>query len=99
MSSDSLRLFLRDKHEPVFAEPWEAHAFALAVHLHEHGHFTWSEWSEALAEALASESGAKPYYQVWMLALENLLIAKKTVNINEFRSGIDSLRSNKAHSH
>jgi len=34
--------------EPVFAEPWQAHAFALAVKLSEAGFFTWSEWSAAL---------------------------------------------------
>ena len=37
--------------EPVFAEPWEAQAFALAVSLSERGVFTWSEWTEAVAAA------------------------------------------------
>ena len=31
----------RDAEEPVFAEPWQAQAFALAVKLSEQGHFTW----------------------------------------------------------
>jgi hypothetical protein len=34
----------RDEGEPVFAEPWQAQAFALAVKLSEQGHFTWKEW-------------------------------------------------------
>jgi hypothetical protein len=34
---------------PVFAEPWQAQAFALAVKLSEQGHFTWTEWAAALA--------------------------------------------------
>ena len=33
---------------PVFAEPWQAQAFALAVRLSEQGHFTWKEWAELL---------------------------------------------------
>jgi hypothetical protein len=37
---------------PVFAEPWQAQAFALAVKLSENGHFTWKEWTEALATEL-----------------------------------------------
>ena len=31
----------RDEGEPVFAEAWQAQAFALAVKLSEQGHFTW----------------------------------------------------------
>ena len=54
----------RDEGGPVFAEPWQAQAFALAVELSEHGHFTWREWSTALADELTvaakglSDSGA-----------------------------------------
>ena len=36
--------------EPVFREPWEAHAFAMAVRLHEQGLFTWPQWAATLAE-------------------------------------------------
>ena len=43
--SDSERLaslprLSRDEGGPVFAEPWQAQAFALAVKLSEQGHFT-----------------------------------------------------------
>src|SRR3546814_19319095 len=37
---------------PVFREPWEAQAFAMAVKLHETGAFTWPEWAAALARAI-----------------------------------------------
>src|SRR5258708_34925744 len=33
----------RDAGGPVFAEPWQAQSFALAVKLSVHGHFTWKE--------------------------------------------------------
>ena len=71
--------------EPVFAEPWEAHAFALAVKLSEAGLFTWSEWSAALAEELAAASrrgepdDGSRYYHHWLAALERLVAAKKLV--------------------
>ena len=43
---------LRDAGGPVFAEPWQAQAFALAAKPSEQGHFTWKEWASALAEEL-----------------------------------------------
>jgi nitrile hydratase accessory protein len=71
--------------EPVFAEPWEAHAFALAVKLSEAGLFTWSEWSAALADELAAASrrgepdDGSRYYHHWLAALEGLVAAKNLV--------------------
>jgi nitrile hydratase accessory protein len=68
--------------EPVFAEPWEARAFAMAVSLHERGLYTWSEWADALASRItASPAHADPdvgdtYYQHWLDALEDLLARK-----------------------
>jgi nitrile hydratase accessory protein len=72
----------RDAGGPVFAEPWEAQAFALAVKLSEQGHFTWKEWAAALAEELkAAANRGEPddgsrYYHHWLAALERLVAAK-----------------------
>jgi nitrile hydratase accessory protein len=72
----------RDQGGPVFAEPWEAQAFALAVKLSEQGHFTWKEWAAALAAELkaASDRGepddGSRYYHHWLAALEGLVIAR-----------------------
>ncbi len=72
----------RDEGGPVFAEPWEAQAFALAVKLSEQGHFTWKEWAAALADELkAAANRGEPddgsrYYQHWLAALERLVAAK-----------------------
>jgi nitrile hydratase accessory protein len=66
----------------VFAEPWEAQAFALAVKLSEQGHFTWSEWAATLADELkiAADRGepddGSRYYHYWLAALERLVTAK-----------------------
>jgi nitrile hydratase accessory protein len=61
--------------EPIFAEPWEAQAFALAVKLSEQGYFTWKEWSEALAAEIKAASD-QSYYHNWLAALERLVAAK-----------------------
>jgi len=66
----------------VFAEPWQAQAFALAVKLSEQGHFTWKEWAAALADQLqAAAARGEPddgsrYYEHWLAALERLVSAK-----------------------
>ncbi len=45
-------LLPRNEEGPVFAEPWQAQAFAIAVQLSAEGHFTWTEWTTALGEQL-----------------------------------------------
>ena len=60
-----------DGREPVFAEPWQAQAFALVVELHARGAFTWPDWAAALAEAIATAPHA-PYYESWVQALEQM---------------------------
>jgi len=79
----------QDKAEPVFREPWEAQAFAMAVLLHERGHFTWKEWSERLAlEIAAARERGEPddgtqYYLRWLAALEKIVAEKKLVLADE----------------
>jgi nitrile hydratase accessory protein len=75
-----------DEGGPVFAEPWQAQAFVLAVKLAEQGHFSWKEWANALADELTSAaSRGEPddgshYYQHWLAALERLVTAKGLTN-------------------
>jgi nitrile hydratase accessory protein len=74
-----------DEGGPVFAEPWQAQAFALAVRLSEAGYFTWKEWAAALADELkAAADRGEPddgshYYEHWLAALERLVAAKELV--------------------
>lgn len=75
--ADSDRL-PKDEDGPVFAAPWEAEAFAMAVKLHEAGVFSWSEWAETLGAELRGEP-RRPYYESWLAALEGLLEAKGVV--------------------
>ncbi len=73
----------RDGSGPVFAEPWEAKAFAMIVSLADAGHFSWSDWvdcfSTEVASATAAEAAggkAKTYYEQWLDAAETLLVEK-----------------------
>ncbi len=73
----------RDEGGPVFAEPWQAQAFALAVRLSAEGYFTWKEWAAALADELkAAADRGEPddgsrYYHHWLAALERVVLAKR----------------------
>lgn len=78
----------RDSDGPVFAEPWQAEAFALALALHERGIFAWTEWSERLGRQLrereaAGLEGGNDYYLAWLAALEELLAERRIVAADE----------------
>jgi nitrile hydratase accessory protein len=78
----------RDDAGPVFREPWEAHAFALAVTLHARGIFTWSEWAATLADEIkrAQAEGdpdtGETYYRHWLETLERLVAEKGVTTSN-----------------
>jgi nitrile hydratase accessory protein len=78
----SLQNLPRDDDGPVFREPWEAQAFAMALSLHERGLFTWKEWAAALAEEIKiAQAGGDPdtgttYYRHWLATLEKIVAAK-----------------------
>lgn len=71
-----------DAEGPVFREPWEAQAFAMALALHQRGVFTWPEWAATLgAEIKRAQAAGDPdtgdtYYRHWLTALERLVAAK-----------------------
>jgi len=75
----------RDHDGPVFSQPWEAKAFALAVRLAEAGCFTWPEWVQIFSREIkaAQEQGdpdlGDTYYQHWLNALERICTAKGLV--------------------
>ena len=72
----------RDAQGPVFREPWEAQAFAMALALHDRGLFTWSEWAATLgdeikrAQAAGDPDTGETYYRHWLNALERIVAAK-----------------------
>ena len=78
-AADALPSIPRDTQGPVFREPWEAHAFALALALHDKGLFAWTEWAAMLGEEIKKaratgdpDTGAT-YYRHWMATLERMV--------------------------
>ena len=83
---------------PVFREPWEAQAFAMALALYERGLFTWPEWAETLSETTrAAQRAGDPdtgetYYAHWLAALESLVVRKgaaSTERLHDLRHAWD----------
>jgi nitrile hydratase accessory protein len=74
---------------PVFREPWEAEAFALAVALNERGLFTWPEWSAALGAEI-ERSGHDDYYRHWLAALERIVAEKELTDAATLASYADA---------
>jgi nitrile hydratase accessory protein len=88
----------RDDDGPVFREPWEAQAFAMALALHGRGLFTWNEWAAALAEEIRhAQQGGDPdtgetYYRHWLATLERLIAEKgvtTTDTLHRYRNAWD----------
>ncbi|MES2750727.1 MAG: nitrile hydratase accessory protein [Pseudomonadota bacterium] len=71
-----------DRDGPVFREPWEARAFAMALALHARGLFNWTEWADALsqqirrAQAAGDADTGETYYRHWLATLEQLVTSK-----------------------
>ena len=71
-----------DAEGPVFREPWEAQAFAMALALHARGLFTWPEWAATLgdeikrAQAAGDPDTGETYYHHWLNTLERLVAQK-----------------------
>jgi len=78
----------RDADGPVFREPWEAEAFAMALALNERGLFTWKEWAETLgaeikrAQAAGDPDTGETYYLHWLNALEKLVAEKGVASLD-----------------
>jgi len=81
-AADAVPSIPRDAEGPVFREPWEAQAFAMALALNERGLFTWSEWAATLGEEIKRAQAAgdpdtgETYYRHWLNTLERLVAAK-----------------------
>lgn len=76
-----------DADGPVFGEPWEAHAFAMALTLHARGLFSWPEWAATLADEIRRAQGkgdadtGETYYRHWLATLERLVAEKGVASL------------------
>ena len=68
--------------ERPFAEPWHAQVFAVTHALAASGAFEWREWADHFGAALADADAAgapsdgSTYYDIWLAAFEEFLIAR-----------------------
>lgn len=82
----ALQPIRRGEGEPLFAEPWEAQALALAIALQQAGCFTAVEWAEALgaainrAQAAGDPDDGSTYYHHVLAALEHLVHEKNVAS-------------------
>ncbi len=80
-----------DAEGPVFREPWEAQAFAMALALYDRGLFVWPEWAAILgdeikkAQAAGDPDSGETYYQHWLNALERMVAEKGVTDAKTLR--------------
>jgi nitrile hydratase accessory protein len=96
-------LLPRDGEGPVFAEPWQAQAFAVVVELVDCGRLTRREWADRLGAALreAEERGehdtGRRYYEHWLTALERLVVEKSLAEAAELDEEGEAIREDDHH--
>ena len=91
----------RDTEGPVFAAPWEAKAFALAVGLCEQGRYSWREFQHHLIEQIgADEKAARAervappgYYHSFLAAALKLYAQKELLAPAEIEAKIAAIRA------
>lgn len=98
----------RKNGELVFASPWEARAFGLAIALHDQGHYNWESFRSLLIEeiGLADEqrdctdnTDEEEYYEHWSRALHRLLLKLGMVDERELAACIERVKAENAHDH
>lgn len=98
-----LPLLPRDETGPVFAEPWQAQAFAVVVELTEKGLLTREGWAGRLgatiaaAEARGETDTGRRYYDHWLAALEGVLVDRKLTDPAELADEGEEIRANDHH--
>jgi nitrile hydratase accessory protein len=99
----------RQNGELVFAAPWEARAFGMAVALNDSGRYDWHTFSQGLAAETArtEQHGVSvPYYERWLATLEKLLHASGLVTpaelqhrVAEYAAGMHDDHHDHDHTH
>jgi nitrile hydratase accessory protein len=99
----NLPLLPRDNDGPVFAEPWQAQAFATVVELIQAGQITQKEWADRLGSVFKEaedrgefDTGSR-YYDHWLNALERLVVEKELVGSEDLAAEKETLRENDHH--
>jgi nitrile hydratase accessory protein len=74
--------------EPVFDEPWQGRAFAMAFDVLDRTGMPWDVFRHHLVAAIA-DAPDRPYYESWLIALERLALEAGMVD----EGAIDRARS------
>jgi len=82
--------------EPVFAEPWEGRAFAMAVDVVARTGLPWEAFRTRLVAAIADDP-QRPYYESWVVALEGLVLEAGAVTASELARQRDVAASYRYH--
>ena len=92
-----------DDDGPVFAEPWQAQAFAAVVELIESETVTRDEWAERLgatlkeAEARGEVDTGTRYYDHWLDTLEKLVLDKGLAGPEDLDREREEIEANDHH--
>ena len=92
----------RQNGELLFAAPWEARAFGLAVALSEQGVYAWGEFHRELAAQIAAgeqQGETEGYYERWLESLEHLALEKGLVQPEELAARMAQLAAEGDHEH
>jgi nitrile hydratase accessory protein len=87
----------RSNGELVFREPWESRAFGMAVSLCEAGAFAWPAFQAALIarigafQTTSARDEPYDYYQLWLAALEDVLVGAGAVSTEEITGRVQTL--------
>ncbi|WP_409160459.1 nitrile hydratase accessory protein [Pectobacterium sp. B2J-2] len=90
-----------------FSKPWELRAFAVAVAACEAGEFQWSEFQEALTDAIKSWEASHPgytqaqwrYYEHFVTALEVVLARRNQLSGEGLDERTRDILSHPPHKH
>ena len=90
----------RSNGELVFEAPWESRAFGVAVALSEGDAFEWERFRQELISEIGGWQGEQwSYYERWLAALEQLLLADGMLAAAEIEARMTELEEHDAHDH
>ena len=92
----------RENGELVFASPWEARVFGLAVALHEQGAFEWKQFSQTLSEQIAQAEKAgesSTYYERWLCALRVVTTSRDLLALQQISDRTERVEKEDDHTH
>ena len=93
----------QDRNSPLFQAPWQARVFALMVEAVKAGHFPWTDFQARLVQALApggegaggdgDETIERQYFDAWLRAAEETLLALGLIGAGEVDRQIETVRA------